>query len=328
MDKFQTYFKSLLPSINQDNFDQYAIELFEYQFNHNLVYHDFCTYLNRLPKMVKDITDIPFMPIEFFKNHKIVCSKNVDYTLFESSGTTDSSNKSKHYVSDVNFYLNTAELIFNEMYGSLKDFTILALLPNYLERSNSSLIAMVDYFIKKSENIDSGYYLYNHDDLAKKLSNRKGKVILIGVTFALLDFAENYNLDLSDVIIMETGGMKGQRKELLREEVHQILKSSFNVQMIHSEYGMTELLSQGYSQGNGVFDLPKWMKVLLREINDPLSINNKLRYGGINVIDFANVDSCAFIATQDLGRFLPNNQFEVIGRFDSSDVRGCNLMVI
>jgi len=188
---------------------------------------------------------------------------------------------------------------------------------------------MVDYFIKKTNNPDSGYYLYNHEELVEKLKKRKGKTLLIGVTFALLDLAESFQIDLNDdVIIMETGGMKGKRKELLRDEVHQILTQAFNIQHIHSEYGMTELLSQGYSKGNGVFETPAWMKILLRDINDPLTINNQLRYGGVNVIDFANIDSCSFIATQDLGRIKENNQFEIIGRFDASDVRGCNLMVL
>lgn len=329
MNQFYQQFKANLQNVNDDNFEENALQLFNYQYNNNVIYQQFCNHLGRTPDLVMSLTTIPFMPIEFFKNHKIVASSAENYTLFESSGTTDAENKSKHFVADVDFYLKTSELIFNQFYGDLKDFTILALLPNYLERSNSSLIAMVDYFIKKTNNLDSGYYLYNHEELVDKLKKRKGKTLLIGVTFALLDLAENFQIDLNDdVIIMETGGMKGKRKELLRDEVHQILTQAFNVQNIHSEYGMTELLSQGYSKGNGVFDTPAWMRILLRDINDPLTINNQLRYGGVNVIDFANIDSCSFIATQDLGRMKENNQFEIIGRFDASDVRGCNLMVL
>ena len=329
MNHFNQQFKDNLQNINADNFEENAIQLFNYQYNNNVIYNQFCNHLGRTPDLVNSQQMIPFMPIEFFKNHKIVASSAENYILFESSGTTDAENKSKHFVADVDFYLKTSELIFNQFYGDLKDFTILALLPNYLERSNSSLIAMVDYFIKKTNNPDSGYYLYNHEELVEKLKKRKGKTLLIGVTFALLDLAESFQIDLNDdVIIMETGGMKGKRKELLRDEVHQILTQAFNIQHIHSEYGMTELLSQGYSKGNGVFETPAWMKILLRDINDPLTINNQLRYGGVNVIDFANIDSCSFIATQDLGRIKENNQFEIIGRFDASDVRGCNLMVL
>ena len=327
MDNFATQFKTLLASVHQHNFNELALSLFKFQYLHNSLYHDFCNHLRRSPAMVKSIEDIPFLPIELFKNHQIISNPHHHYTIFESSGTSDASNKSKHYVADVDFYLRHAEAIFTAQYGAIEGYTVLALLPNYLERSNSSLIAMVDDFIKKSNNPDSGYYLYNHEALIEKLRHRKGKTILIGVTFALLDLAENFSIDLHDVIIMETGGMKGQRQELLREEVHRILNQSFNTTHIHSEYGMTELLSQAYSKGKGIFKTPSSMQILLREINDPLTINNQLRYGGINVIDLANVDSCAFIATQDLGKITPDGHFEVIGRFDSSDVRGCNLMV-
>ena len=328
MNNFSTELKTILPQINEHNFSEYALEVFKFQFNYNKIYKQFCEYLHKSPSNVSHIDQIPFLPIELFKYHDILTGKHASLTVFESSGTTDQLQKSKHLVADVPFYLNTATTIFNQVYGKLEEYTILALLPNYLERSNSSLIAMVDDFIKKSHHIDSGYYLYNHDELIEKLKNRTGKTILIGVTFALLDLAEKHSLDLHDVIVMETGGMKGRRKELLREEVHKILSTAFNIQYVHSEYGMTELLSQGYSKGNGLFETPKWMKILLRDINDPLTINNQLRYGGINVIDLANIDSCAFIATQDLGRIHPNDQFEVIGRFDASDVRGCNLMVL
>lgn len=328
MNNFKANFIANLPHLKASEFNENALELFNYQYANNLLYQQFCDYLHRSPGNVKAIAQIPFLPIEFFKNHQIVCGQFSDFTVFESSGTTDVTLKSKHYVADLPFYLNHAEHIFNEWYGNLEEYTLLALLPNYLERSNSSLIAMVDDFIKKTNNPDSGYYLYNHEALVEKLKNRKGKTMLIGVTFALLDLAEKFQVDLHEVIVMETGGMKGQRKELLREEVHRILHAAFNTQTIHSEYGMTELLSQAYSKGDGLFETPSSMKILLRDINDPLTINNQLRYGGINVIDLANIDSCAFIATQDLGRMKENGCFEVIGRFDSSDTRGCNLMVV
>jgi hypothetical protein len=327
MDNFAARFKSLLPTVHQHNFNEVALSLFNFQYLHNSLYHDFCNHLHRTPAKVKSIEEIPFLPIEFFKNHQVVSNQREHYTIFESSGTSDATHTSKHYVADVAFYLQHAASIFNAQYGAIEGYTILALLPNYLERSNSSLIAMVDDFIKKSNNVDSGYYLYNHEALIEKLMHRKGKTMLIGVTFALLDLAENFSIDLHDVVVMETGGMKGKRQELLREEVHRILNQSFNTTHIHSEYGMTELLSQAYSKGKGIFETPSSMKILLREINDPLTINNQLRYGGINVIDLANIDSCAFIATQDLGKITAEGHFEVIGRFDSSDVRGCNLMV-
>jgi hypothetical protein len=234
-------------------------------------------------------------------------------------------------VADLNFYLKNAELIFEEFYGPLTDFVFLALLPSYLEQGNSSLVAMVDYFIKRSGQTEKGFYLYQLDELKNTIANAKKsgkKVMLFGVTYALLDLAEAAtDSDFSEVIIMETGGMKGRRREMIREELHATIKAAFNVPAIHSEYGMTELLSQAYSKGNGIFQTPKSMKIMLRNLNDPFEINSNLRSGGINVIDLANIDSCAFNETKDIGKLHPDGTFEVLGRFDNSDIRGCNLLV-
>jgi hypothetical protein len=250
--------------------------------------------------------------------------------VFSSSGTTGTTT-SKHFVTDVSYYTKSYLKGFQQFYGDIKDYTILALLPNYLERKGSSLIYMVDDLIRKTNNIESGFYLNNLDELARKLkelNEANKKVLLIGVSFALLDLVEKYNFDLKNTIVMETGGMKGRRKELIRTELHDILQKGFGVEEIHSEYGMTELLSQAYSKGNGVFNTPPWMKILTRDTEDALTILPKNKNGGINIIDLANYNSCSFIATQDLGKVFDDDSFEVIGRFDNSDIRGCNLMVL
>ena len=315
---------------NQEEFKQVALNVFKHQFKNNKVYRSFCDLLYVHPSSINQVEEIPFLPIQFFKSRKILSSLEEVQETFTSSGTTGSIT-SKHFVTDVNLYIESYLKGFSHFYGNIEDYVVLALLPNYLERKGSSLVFMVDDLIQKSKNLESGFYLNNIDELAKKLTelDKKGqKVLLIGVSFALLDLIETAQFKLKNTIIMETGGMKGRRKELVREELHQILRNGFGVSEIHSEYGMTELLSQGYSNGNGVFDTPPWMKILTRDTEDALTIQQIGKTGGINVIDLANYNSCSFIATQDLGKVHKNGTFEVIGRFDNSDIRGCNLMVL
>lgn len=315
---------------NEADFTRVALEVFKHQFNNNRVYRSFCDLLYIHPSDVKTVEEIPFLPIQFFKTKKVLSSIDEVKETFTSSGTTGSTT-SKHFVTDINVYKDSYLKGFAHFYGNIEDYVVLALLPNYLERKGSSLVFMVDDLIRKSKNIESGFYLDNLEELAKKLIelNKKGqKVLLIGVSFALLDLIEQQQFNLKNTIIMETGGMKGRRKELIRDELHNILKNGFGVDEIHSEYGMTELLSQGYSKGNGVFECPPWMRILTRDTEDALTIQSKGKNGGINVIDLANYNSCSFIATQDLGKVYKNGTFEIIGRFDSSDIRGCNLMVL
>ena len=314
----------------QEEFKQVALNVFKHQFKNNKVYRSFCDLLYIHPSNITKVEEIPFLPIQFFKSRKILSSLEEVQETFTSSGTTGSIT-SKHFVTDINLYKESYLKGFSHFYGNIEDYVVLALLPNYLEREGSSLVFMVDDLIQKSKNSESGFYLNNIEELAKKLTelDKKGqKVLLIGVSFALLDLIETAQFNLKNSIIMETGGMKGRRKELVREELHQILQNGFGVSEIHSEYGMTELLSQGYSDGNGVFKTPPWMKILTRDTEDALTIQQIGKTGGINVIDLANYNSCSFIATQDLGKVHKNGTFEIIGRFDNSDIRGCNLMVL
>jgi len=314
----------------KDDFTKVALAIFKHQFTNNRVYRSFCDLLYIHPSDVHSVAEIPFLPIQFFKSKKVVSSLDQVQETFTSSGTTGSVT-SKHFVTDINFYKESYLKGFLHFYGNIEDYVVLALLPNYLERKGSSLVFMVDDLIRKSNNIESGFYLDNITELSQKLIelDKKGqKILLIGVSFALLDLIESQQFSLNNTIIMETGGMKGRRKELIREELHVLLQKGFGVDKIHSEYGMTELLSQGYSNGNGVFDCPPWMKILIRDTEDALTILPKEKTGGINVIDLANYNSCSFIATQDLGKVHENNTFEIIGRFDNSDIRGCNLMVL
>jgi phenylacetate-coenzyme A ligase PaaK-like adenylate-forming protein len=315
---------------SSEQFTKTALEVFKYQFKNNKVYRSFCDLINKHPSDVTKIEEIPFLPIEFFKSRKVLSSLDEIQETFTSSGTTGSIT-SAHFVTDINFYKQSYLNGFAHFYGNIEEYTVLALLPNYLERNGSSLVFMVDDLIGKSKNSESGFYLNNLDELAKKLINldKKGqKILLIGVSFALLDLIEKHQFKLKNTIIMETGGMKGRRKELIRNELHQLLQDGFGVAEIHSEYGMTELLSQAYSKGNGVFVTPPWMKILTRDTEDALTILPTEKAGGINIIDLANYNSCAFIATQDLGKVYQNGTFEIIGRFDNSDIRGCNLMVL
>jgi hypothetical protein len=315
---------------NHKQLEKMALKVFRYQHVNNKVYRDFCDFLKVNSQEVKSLQQIPFLPIQFFKSHDVVSNTNTAEQIFTSSGTTGMIN-SRHLVTDVSLYEESYRNGFSEFYGDIQNYTVLALLPSYLERTGSSLIYMVEDLIKRSDSPESGFYLDNHDALIEKLISldQAGQnVILIGVTYALLDLLEKQKFDLKNTIIMETGGMKGRRKEMIREELHGLLYDGFGVSAIHSEYGMTELLSQAYSLGNGVFECPNWMHILIRDTEDSLTYVNEGKTGGINVIDLANINSCSFIATQDLGKKNPNKAFEVLGRFDNSDIRGCNLMVL
>ncbi|MEG1376584.1 MAG: acyl transferase [Myroides sp.] len=310
-------------------FHKTAMKVFRFQFQHNEVYQKYCLLLKKSPENVKHLTEIPFLPIEFFKSKDILSSIDPIQTTFTSSGTTGMIT-SKHHVTDLSFYEASFRSAFSKFYGNIEDYAVLALLPSYLEREGSSLIYMAKDFIEGSNHPDSGFYLRNYNELAKKLvelDNSGQNVLLIGVTYALLDLIELQKFNLKNTIIMETGGMKGKRKEMIREELHTILAEGFGVEKIHSEYGMTELLSQAYSLGDGIFECPPWMDILIRDTEDPLTIIEEGKTGGINIIDLANINSCSFIATQDLGKKYSNFSFEVLGRFDNSDIRGCNLMV-
>ena len=321
-----TFINKIFNCTNDATFEKLALEIFDFQMENNLTYAAYAALILR-GKHPENINEIPFLPVEFFKTEQIICQGQAIEEIFLSSGTTGE--QSKHLVSNIELYKSSYQKTFQLFYGDITDYCILALLPSYKEREGSSLIYMVDDLIKKSKHPQSNYYLNNYKELAttlKELESKKQKTILFGVTYALLDLAEEFPQKLEHIIIMETGGMKGQRKELLKEEIHSILKHSFATENIHSEYGMTELLSQGYSKGNNIFKTPPWMKILTRDVNDPLSIiNNKT--GGINVIDLANIYSCPFIATQDLGRTFDDGSFSVLGRFNNADVRGCNLLV-
>ena len=314
--------------INSDkSFNEIALEIFHFQYGNNPVYNQYVNLNNIRIKEIDHFKKIPFLPIELFKSHKVICRDAEPEKIFLSSGTSGAET-SKHYVSDLRLYEKSFFTCFKKFYGNPDQYLILALLPSYLERADSSLVYMVEKLIGLSKNVGSGFYLDNYDDLAKMLNRSANqKVLLIGVTFALLEFAERYEIPLANGIIMETGGMKGRRKEIIREELHRVLCSKFHTNKIHSEYGMTELLSQAYSQGNGIYKTPPWMKILIRDTNDPKSLLDDYKSGGINIIDLANLYSCSFIATQDLGKTNPDGSFEVLGRFDNSDIRGCNLMI-
>jgi phenylacetate-coenzyme A ligase PaaK-like adenylate-forming protein len=321
--------KDIFSNHTDEDFLQVALKVFKIQASSCAVYKHYIETLSINPEEVDSLEKIPFLPIEFFKNHKIITSNKTEEKIFSSSGTTGSV-PSLHYVSDLSVYEESFRKAFELFYGNPQEFAILALLPSYLERSGSSLIYMVDDLIKKSKYPQSDYFLYNHEDLFKQLNTLHEKnipTILFGVTYALLDFIESYPIHFPNLIVMETGGMKGQRREMIREELHEKLCKGFGVDKIHSEYGMTELLSQAYSKGNGKFDCPPWMKVMIRELNDPFSFLGNDQTGGINVIDLANINSCSFISTQDLGKTSIDQYFEVLGRFDQSDIRGCNLLV-
>ena len=314
----------------QKQFDKTALKVFRYQYENNPVYRQFCELLHTDAAQVKTVQQIPFLPIQFFKSHQVLTGTAAIQQTFTSSGTSGIQ-RSKHHVTDISLYEDSYRKAFAASYGNIADYTILALLPSYLERDGSSLIYMVQDLIAMSGHTDSGFYLDDHEALVQKLialDNAGQQVLLIGVTYALLDLIETHSFALRNTIIMETGGMKGRRKEMIREELHEVLCKGFGVSAIHSEYGMTELLSQAYSLGNGIFECPPWMQLLIRDTEDAMAYTGIAKTGGINVIDLANINSCAFIATQDLGKRYADNTFEVLGRFDNSDIRGCNLMVL
>lgn len=315
---------------SEEDFNEAALEMFRFQYANNAVYRRFTDLLKINPKKIEEVEKIPFLPIDFFKSHRILSSEAPIKKTFTSSGTTGAKT-SKHHVTDLTVYEKSFNFAFKEFYGEIEEYVVLALLPSYLERDGSSLIYMAQALIENSKHPDSGFYLNNLAELKEKLialDTAGRKVLLIGVSFALLDLVEDFQFQLKNTIVMETGGMKGRRKEMIREELHSILKTGFGVDAIHSEYGMTELLSQAYSAGNGIFNCPSWMKILIRDPEDAQSYLKNNGTGGINVIDLANINSCAFIATQDLGKKAKNNSIEIMGRFDNSDIRGCNLLVL
>lgn len=316
-----------------DHFNELAIELFQYQHRHNPVYRQYCDALKINAGAVDSPGNIPFLPISFFKTHQVKTTSFETGTIFESSGSTPT--VSRHYVKDISVYRKSFTACFEKFYGAPKHKCILGLLPSYLERQHSSLVKMVEEIIIDSGNPLSGFYLYEHEKLHRTLMHNeilKIPTLLIGVTYALLDFAEEYPMQLRHTIVMETGGMKGRREEMTRQQVHEKLQAQLGVGLVHSEYGMTELLSQAYSKGDGIFHCPGWMKVLIRDEDDPFhvtgaaAIKNKPMTGVLNIIDLANIYSCSFIATDDTGRLHANESFEVLGRMDNSDIRGCSLM--
>lgn len=329
--KFFKSFGERILNLDSNDFEESAIELYLFQLKHNPIYRQYVKARGIFEKKVLDVAEIPFLPIEFFKNHQIFSGQVENFHGFYSSSGTTGSITSRHYYWSEDFYRNHSLNLFEKEYGSIKDFHVLALLPSYLDRKGSSLVTMTDWFITRSNSKHSGFYLSNYKELVSKLGElamSDKKVLLLGVTFALLDLIESSESlpKIENLVVMETGGMKGRRKEMIREELHQILKKGFKVDKIHSEYGMTELMSQAYSKGGGIYNLPDCMGVYIRDVNDPLSWSDRFQ-GGINIIDLANFHSCAFIETQDLGRKIGEEKLEVLGRFDNSEVRGCNLLV-
>jgi phenylacetate-coenzyme A ligase PaaK-like adenylate-forming protein len=323
-------FNSDIFYLKNDNelFEQYALKAFNYQFKYNNVYKEFVNYLKLNPEDITSLNQIPFLPIQFFKSHRI-STKSFHHQLFTSSGTTGTQT-SKHYVFDLKIYIESYLKAFQFFFGNIEDYCVLALLPSYLEREGSSLVFMVDDLIKKSKHNLSSFYIHDIDDLIKAidcLKKQNQKTILLGVSYALLDLAEK-NITLNDdFFVMETGGMKGKRKEMVKQELHEILKNAFGVSTIYSEYGMTELLSQAYSKADCIYETPPWMKILISEVTDTRYFIENGKSGIINIIDLANWYSCPFLATQDLGKKIGINKFEILGRLDNSDIRGCNLLI-
>lgn len=317
-------------NVNASTFEKVALQVFEYQYFKCTIYNKFCNGLGAHPSQVKTLNDIPFLPVSFFKTHKVISAEHVEEKVFESSGTTGSVS-SKHYVADIGLYQYSFTKGFHHFFGHPADYCILALLPSYIERGNSSLVYMAESLIKQSGHPKGGFYLNEFDKLKSVLADLKQagqKTILLGVTFGLLDFVEQHQINFPELIVMETGGMKGRREELTRAQVHEVLTRGFGVNKIYSEYGMTELLSQGYSKGDGVFDTPPWMKIVVRDMYYPAGRLQPGQAGGVNIIDLANVYSCSFIATDDIGKLNENGMFEVLGRMDNAEVRGCNLMAV
>lgn len=319
--------KSNVFHINNQNFDRHAIALFQFQYNNNKIYQKYVNHLGIRPQDVNHVKRIPFLPIRFFKSNIIKTGSFQKQHVFLSTGTTGTT--SKHYIEDLEYYKKVSAKIFSSFYGELEKSVIIGLLPSYLERDNSSLVYMVNHFIEKSGNPHSGFYLKNLNELVDKIQSiatEGSPIYLFGVTFALLQLAANYKIDVNSLHILETGGMKGRGEELTREELHIKLRSAFNTKNIYSEYGMTELLSQAYMKRDGLFYAPPWMKVFVREIHDPFCYVEEGKTGVIKVIDMANVHSCAFVETEDLGINIGDG-FNVLGRLDNSDIRGCNLLL-
>jgi phenylacetate-coenzyme A ligase PaaK-like adenylate-forming protein len=318
-----------LTMITPSNFEEVALSVFLYQAKYNPLYARFVKLLKKKPSEVKSLKQIPFLPIQFFKSHAVKTGKWKTQTTFSSSGTTGQI-PSKHLVNDLDFYLQNALKGFTNTYGEVENWSILALLPSYLERGGSSLVAMADAMIQQSKHAESGFFLHNHTALAERIlrcQTNKSPTLLLGVSYALLDFAELFPMNLEGITVMETGGMKGRRAEMTREVLHETLKTAFQIPNIHSEYGMTEMFSQAYAQGTNVFTPMHSLKILTTEVNDPFTAQDFGRTGQINVIDLANLDTCAFIATEDLGKCYENGTFEVLGRMDTAEMRGCNLMI-
>ncbi len=315
---------------DEQSFNALCLEIFRFQYKNNTVYRRFVDYLGKNVNAVAHFTEIPFLPIGFFKTHQVISGDFKAEAVFTSSGTTGI-NTSRHQVKSLGLYKQSFLKAFEQFFGSVQQYIILALLPSYLEREGSSLVLMAHELIGESNHPESGFFLHNYRELSSlllRLKKENKPTVLLGVTYALLDMAEQFPMNFPHLLVMETGGMKGKRKEMIREELHQKIRTGFGVQQVCSEYGMTELLSQAYSQGDGIFQTPPWMKILIRDTNDPLLLLENGKSGGINVIDLANIYSCSFIETQDLGKIHPNGNFEILGRFDNSDIRGCNLLVI
>ena len=312
-----------------DSFADTALQVFDYQYYNNETYRNFAQLLRRTPKQVSSLEEIPFLPISFFKTHRIQTGEWNPERIFRSSGTSGMET-SAHLVKETALYERSFTEGFRHFYGAPDEYCFLALLPSYLERTDSSLVYMLQALMQQSRHPDNGFYLYDYQQLNRKVNDLEQagqKTLLLGVSYALLDFSEQYPIPLKNTIVMETGGMKGKRREMLRSELHEILHQRFDLEHIHSEYGMAELFSQAYSKGNGIFRTPPWMRVMIRQTDDPLTLVPKGKRGGINIIDLANIHTCSFIATQDLGTVFPDRTFEISGRFDHSDLRGCNLMV-
>ena len=322
-------FEKIFDIKNHSEFKKKCLDIYNFQYENNMVYQNYCNMICEDPTDVNEINKIPFLPISFFKTKKILSTDNFE-KVFYSSGTTTNS-RSKHFISSLKLYQKSFINNFKLNYSDITQYTILALLPNYYDNKDSSLIYMIEKLIKLSKSKESGFFLDDYINLSKKLieldAKKERKTILIGVPYALLDMIDFNQLQLNNTIIMETGGMKGRRKEMVRTELHEKLKRGFGVSKIHSEYGMTELLSQAYSKGDGVFKTPSWMKVIIRDINDAQNLDFNKKSGAINIIDLANYNSCSFIATDDMGKYINDNEFELIGRVDNSDIRGCNLLV-
>ena len=322
-------FEKIFDIKNHSEFKKQCLDIYNFQYENNMVYQNYCNMICEDPTDVNEINKIPFLPISFFKTKKILSTDNFE-KVFYSSGTTTNS-RSKHFISSLKLYQKSFINNFKLNYSDITQYTILALLPNYYDNKNSSLIYMIEKLIKLSKSKESGFFLDDYINLSKKLieldTKKERKTILIGVPYALLDMIDFNQFQLNNTIIMETGGMKGRRKEMVRTELHEKLKRGFGVSKIHSEYGMTELLSQAYSKGDGIFKTPSWMKVIIRDINDAQNLDFNKKSGAINIIDLANYNSCSFIATDDMGKYINNDEFELIGRVDNSDIRGCNLLV-